>query len=424
MPGVPFYINMHIHCFTLDHVPEKFFDSLIGGKRFLRISKLRKTTLNRLFVNLVTRKWFIWIVRRFSRNGANQLRRLRGLIKYSSAPDQENLLTRLLSFYDNWNPEHSGVKPFRYVPLTMDMEYMNAGIPARLFDQQLKELHTVKSKEEWKEVIFPFVFADPRRQNLLATVKKAIESRKAPFSGIKIYPALGYYPFDQVMKDVYLYALQNNLPIVTHCVNGSVYFSGEPPKNSVHPLTTKACYGNNPDEYQLNWTHPLNYECLLNPVHLKQLWGSSAPDLSQLKICLGHFGGENEWLEDKNLLKFWEKSKPVEEEPFTNYLDLDQDWFGEKRNKWFLIIMELLRKYPNVYADISFTLHDARIYEVLKKILLFEHVRNKILFGTDYYVVSSVADENEVLNTLKKELNDAALFDLIVYENPKRFLNW
>jgi predicted TIM-barrel fold metal-dependent hydrolase len=420
MPAAPYYVNMHTHCFTLDHVPENFFDSLIGGKRFLRISKLKKTTLNKIFVLLVTRSWFIDVVGWFSENGANQLKRLKGLIKYSSEPSQEALLRKLDAFYKAWETR----APFKYVPLLMDMEFMEADLPAVYFEGQLEEIKSLKKKQEWKDKIYPFVFADPNRNEIAGIVKKYIEDNEAPFSGIKIYPALGHYPFDERMKEVYLYALQKNLPVVTHCIDGSVYNRKNPDKGTVHPVTGKPCYGKNAGEYQLNRTHPLNYECLLNQTHLKKIWGEAAPDLSRLKICIGHFGGENEWMTDKRWYQFRKRKKIVSADATTDYLDINQEWFGKGRNKWFPVIMELIRKYPNVYADISFTLHAPAIYTGLKEILKDDTVKHKILFGTDYYVVSSVKEENDVLDTFRKELNDDSLFELIAYENPKKFLNW
>lgn len=411
---------MHVHCFTLADVPEQFFDSLIGGKRFLRISKLRSGTLNRFFVRLVTRRWFIWLVRRFSRPAANQLRRLKGLLKYCSEPTQEALLEKLRAFYEKWKCNTL----FHFVPLTMDMEFMDAGKPSRQFEEQLRELRLLKSSPRWKEIIHPFIFADPRRPDVYQVVRGAITGTNARFSGIKLYPALGYYPFDKRLRDVYLFAIEKNLPIVSHCVHGSVFFRGKPPEESRHPFTGRPCFGNTAEEYQLNWTHPLNYELLLNSEYLERIWGAGAPDLAALKICLAHFGGENEWLDDRNMLRFWQKRKPVQLQGNVDYLDPLQDWFGEKRNKWFPIIVELMRKYPNVFADISFTLHNKEIYGRLKQMLLDDSVRDKILFGTDYYVVSSVADEPEVLATLESELNNVQLFELIASENPRRFLGW
>lgn len=46
---------------------------------------------------------------------------------------------------------------------------------------------------------------------------------------------------------MYKFALQHQIPIITHCIEGTVFYNGE------------------------------------------------VPDFKNLKICLAHFGGENEW---------------------------------------------------------------------------------------------------------------------------------
>lgn len=419
MPA-PYYINMHTHCFTLAHVPEEFFDSLIGGKRFLRVSKLRGPSINSFVVWFLTRSVVISIFGWFSADMAKQLSRLKGLLKFRKVNLQQAMLETLKSNYEQWMPGSN----FKFVPLAMDMEYMAAGLPDRVYPRQLEELKYIKADPAWKDIIFPFVFADPRRHDVLALVKNYIEDQAAPFSGIKLYPAMGYFPFDKDLRGVYEYAVQNNLPLVTHCIDGSVYYRNDPEPGQRHPITNQEMYGKDANEYQLNWTHPLNYECLLNQQVLKTYWGPDAPDLRELKICLGHFGGEGEWLPQRTITNFFRNRKPVRQEANTNYLDIDHPWFGKDRYKWLLIIIDLLRKYPNVYADISFTLHDRSIYSELKELLKDETINKKILFGTDYYVVASVADENDLLQLFKKELDDDALFNLIAYENIKRFMGW
>lgn len=419
MPA-PYHINMHTHCFTLAHVPEEFFNTLIGGKRFLAVSKLMKPSINSLLIWLFTRQIVINFIGWFSKDTAKQLSRLKGLLKFRKVNRQQTMLEILKKNYAEWMPDTQ----FRFVPLTMDMEYMAAGDPAKDYRRQLDELKFIKSDPNWKDIIYPFVFADPSRGDVLNIVKEYIEDEVAPFSGIKLYPALGYFPFDKNLRGVYEYAIQKNLPLVTHCIDGSVYNRKKPQPGQRHPITNADLHGANADTFQLNWTHPLNYECLLNQQILKTYWGHDAPDLSQLKICLGHFGGEGEWLPNRNMMNFFTKRKAVKQVANTDYLDISHPWFGKERHKWLLIIIDLLRKYPNVYADISFTLHDKAIYRELKELLKDETINRKILFGTDYYVVASEIDEADLLNLFKKELNDDVLFDMIAYENPKRFLGW
>jgi predicted TIM-barrel fold metal-dependent hydrolase len=49
-------------------------------------------------------------------------------------------------------------------------------------------------------------------------------------------------------------------------------------------------------------------------------------------------------------------------------------------------------------------------------------LRNKILYGTDFYVVATVTDEPELITMMKKYLSEAER-KLISYDNPLKFLN-
>ena len=136
----PYHINIHTHCFTLAHVPEEFFNSLIGGNRFLRVSKLRRASVNSFIVWLFTRSVTIGLVGWFSDSAAKQLSRLKGLLKFRKVNTQVALLENLKKNYEEWLPDSN----FKFVPLAMDMEYMEAGMPDRIYPKQLAELKQIK----------------------------------------------------------------------------------------------------------------------------------------------------------------------------------------------------------------------------------------------------------------------------------------
>lgn len=415
--------NAHAHCFTIDHVPEEFFDILIGGKRFLRISKIRKSAFLRFVIKLGTGAFIRWMVRLFSPNTSQQLSRLHGLIKYSLKPDQETLVQALDSFYN---------RAYRMVLLSMDMHYMEAGEPAQSYILQLEQLKAIKQQPYYAPKIFPFVFADPRRLNCADIVKNYITDTTAPFQGIKIYPALGYYPFDKKLKEVYEFAIANDIPVMTHCIDGSVFYrknlwEEDPGHFSVHPVsgqsTTPGSKYKDPAEFQLNLTHPLNFECLLNKDIASTLFGEPV-DFADLKICLGHFGGSEEWSLHSKQMKWTQKNSKQAKSLSQDPLDVQQQWLGNaaERLSWLTIILALMRKYKKLYADISYTLHDPEIYPVLKELIKDTEIGNRILFGTDYYVVASVAEEPELITSLKKYLTEEEI-KKIAYDNVLGYLN-
>jgi predicted TIM-barrel fold metal-dependent hydrolase len=425
------YFNAHAHCFTIDHVPENFFDELIGGKRFLRISRIKKSGVLRFFIRAGTSAFARWVVKWFSPITAKKLKRLRGLINYSLEPSQQRLVDRLDEFYKDEDP----AKPeYRHVLLTMDMEYMAASSPGALFDDQINEISNLKRNPHYKDKVFPFVFADPRRNDVTEIVREKLTGDKL-FQGIKLYPALGYYPFDRKLLDIYKFAQENEVPLITHCIIGDVYYRDnywETPGGEVHPITGqttipvtnklfKSSAYKDPSMFQHNFTHPLNWECLLNPVIASNYFNEPV-DLSNLKICIGHFGGEDEWGLYKKQEK--KKNKSYQRIYAQDVLDINQRWLGSaaERYNWLTIIKALLQKYPNVYADISFTLHEEKIYPVLKEMLSDDSINKRILFGTDYYVNATEAEENVILEILRRNLFEKEI-KMISYDNPVRFLS-
>ena len=123
--------------------------------------------------------------------------------------------------------------------LSMDMAFMEAGQikPKYNFRNQLLELEKLNDKDEFHA----FIFIDPRRITMEGKtffdyeirddkivlkdclIKEFIENKG--FAGFKIYPALGYFPFDERLLVLWKYATENNLPIISHGIKGSIYAS-------------------------------------------------------------------------------------------------------------------------------------------------------------------------------------------------------
>jgi len=418
---MPLKYNAHAHCFTLKHVPENFFLAFGPLGKLLKISKLRKKdSINNFFVWLITRNWVIRLVAVFSKMRAGDLRRLKGLLSFEHEQEQSGMVNILNKVYGD---------EFGFVLLSMDMDAMGADKAEAPYLEQLDEMRKLKADPVYGNKVFPFVFADPRRTNVNKLVEEYINHPTAPFSGIKIYPAIGYYPFDKGMRKVYEFAISKNIPLLTHCIEGVVYFRTDVRKDpafSIHPITKKQTLKGSPSVFQLNFTHPLNYECLLNHDILKTYWGDDAPDLKTLKLCIGHFGGADEWLLFKKQNERMNKSryKQLRQIAF-NPLDLDQPWFGTtgQRLSWLAIIKALLIKYRNLYADISFTLAEDNFhFEELQIILKDPEINRRIIFGTDFYVVSTIMEENKILQLLTDKLSTDE-FDMLTKTNPADFLD-
>ncbi|HWB26183.1 MAG TPA: amidohydrolase family protein [Chitinophagaceae bacterium] len=427
MEKMPFFFNAHAHCFTIEHVPNNFTKGLTWFSGLLTIRWIKKHKIIRWLIYTLNRPTIKSILKFFSPSLVQALPRLLTFAEFYDITTQKAMIDELRSYYP---------MSTKFVLLTMDMEFMAAGQPFKKLESQLNEIAALKASPAYKNVIYPFVFADPRRADVTRVVTERLEDKEAPFQGIKIYPALGYYPFDERLKDIYLYAVEHNTPITTHCIKGSVYYRGkktDDPTYMVHPYTHKPLPFEKPVDFSASFTHPYNYECLLNPALLHTIWNDAGDiDLSRLKICLGHFGGEDEWL------KYMEQSWLPDRDFIngsTGSLDVMKNiWYdeeatydspGKKAYSWFSVICDMIRtgRYPNLYADISYTLCEVKILPLLKILLeTDEAVADKVLFGTDFYVVSKAGADREMSLYVRGYLGEA-LFKKIAYDNPKKFLN-
>ena len=427
------FYNCHTHCFTYDHVPEYFL------VRFLPVSKLLHWKPLRNWIRKVmeTRKlgWLGWLIKSFLavffRFNRQKLIRFMNFVVYGDKHTQEEVIESMQQYY----PGNTG-----YILLTMDMEYMGAGVPEKPFEQQLAELRDIKLSPKWSEKIYPFIFCDPRRLQPTHPREKAVQTsftgkvflqqlkdylQQGVYHGIKLYPALGYYPFDQRMKPVYDFAVENNIPFMTHCTIGAVRFKYKLDEGEYnHPVKGINLPRLKKGAFQQFFTHPLNYECLLNRTLLQRHWGNDAPDYTNLKICIGHWGTAEEW--KKFMRDAWADipNRMTGEWPSLN----PDNWYVNPREQhnnfsWFSIICDLMRKYPNVYADISYTLNDPELLPLLKMILeADDKIRQRVLFGTDFYLVSKAISEREFAINIRAALGNE-LFNQVAITNAERYLD-
>ncbi len=80
-------------------------------------------------------------------------------------------------------------------------------------------------------------------------------------------------------------------------------------------------------------------------------------------------------------------------------------------------------QYDNIYSDISYISHDNAIHALLKRTLQQENtrLRQRVLFGTDFYVVRNPKSEKQILADTIGGLSEEE-FDLIARTNPRTFL--
>jgi predicted TIM-barrel fold metal-dependent hydrolase len=352
--------NCHAHVFKSKNVPEGYLP--LGLVRILT-----QYELTRPLAHLLNS------INPFSDNDIFD--RYACFIKQGDQVSQENILKGLMKYFP-WES--------RFVILSVDMDFMEAGKAPLNFEEQLKELADLKRR--YPDHIYPFVCADPRRPNLLDLVKRTIEKER--FTGLKIYPPMGFYPFDEKLYPVYEYAEKKGVPILTHCNKGKVYYRGKIPESWLtHPKTGQPLKKTKNQLFTQNFTDPDNWVYVLK-------------DFKRLKLCFGHFGGEGEWR------LYQDEIDPAK---------FEQSWY----NKIKRILMN--PEFPNTYADISYTLADLDLVPLLNVTLQIPQIRGKVLFGTDFYFSNIKGSEYKFCIELRSKLGEEN-FRQIAEINPQRFL--
>jgi uncharacterized protein len=339
------FYNTHIHTFDgYKDVPAKFLP--LGLVRWL--ARREHELLN----------WIMHNLNPFTDNDVYD--RYLNFVRTGKLGSQEAIFLDCLSQYPS---------DTKFVVLPMDMKYMGAGNVPREYMDQLLELK--KLRDDHPDNIIPFVHIDPRRENYYELFVKAIE--EWGFKGLKLYPPLGVFPFDPAFDPVYKYCQQHSIPVIAHCTSGNpVHWKGSHKQlvellaKSILPIDWKQ----KDKDLCAYFTHPANYKLVFDKF----------PDL---KICLAHFGRENEW--DK-------------------------------------VILEMMDRYPNLYVDISYAMSDEMHWPNLKVSLYTNPVlRSHCLLGSDFYMVNIECTEKQFDIKLRAFL-DEELFNQIALINPGNFL--
>jgi predicted TIM-barrel fold metal-dependent hydrolase len=297
------------------------------------------------------------------------------------------------------------------------MERGISGTVKKPFYEQWKELSELRGLRKHNKTVIPFLAVDPRNPNLYADFLAAFSdpARRVnrtgqafldsafPFFGVKIYPSLGYLPSDPVLMDIFKVCAEKRIPVTTHCGGASVRFSQDK-KNGQY-------YVSNGQERVLT---DYKFDCskygkarqateIANFFNAPNNWIPVADAFPALKINLAHFGGSEEWDRYRNGT------------PHTHVHET----------------MELLVRYPNVYADISYAYASERNLEALVEMLYNTRFtakqrdvfRTKLLYGSDYYMTDLEKSLITVMvNFIAQFEKDKPMHDQICVHNPIRFL--
>ncbi len=310
--------------------------------------------------------------------------------------------------------------------------------------------------EQWKEQLdyteqamlayplkmLPMYHFDPRRWQFQPEEKgqngldDLFDNVKAGglYLGFKMYTAQGYRPWDinrlPILADFYAECSRLRIPILNHCTpKGAATVEQELYCDFIHPNDTyeesqekediaqkyTALRGNSPlqstgshfpgttsstQDYKSQENQEYFSENFVSPNAWRKVLGGTVEGrpLRDLHLCLAHFGGPT-----------------------------------RQGREWSKQIIEMMKTYPNVYTDISSSFASGKFRKHFKEIMedkeTFEIVRNRVLFGTDWYMTLLYTAPFHGMNyweyctTTKTFLDDihSSLWPRFTMHNPYRF---
>lgn len=297
---------------------------------------------------------------------------------------------------------------WKYILLTVDFDFMDTEKPDKDFITQIIELKDVK--KAFPDETLAFLSIDPRRFSTDQEVVNFLEEyfptdaskdNYRLFAGIKLYPRLGFYPYHPRLKPVYEFAVANELPITTHTNrNGGTY--------QIKPLEAIDFQTNS-----FNYQPDMANNSVVRQEVARNVFESTSQK-SKNKVVSNFFMEPYAFVEVLNAF-------PELKINFAHFGG-DKEIINQPTNdNWYYAIKDFMRRYPNVYTDVSYSLFNKKTFDFFHDDLKNNELKNKILFGTDFFMLEAEGDEDEFVNVFMNKFSTQEL-NLLCTENPKRFL--
>lgn len=357
--------DVHCHLFTRDYIPDNYFHFRLP-----------------------------WLMKR------SMLRRLIRILK-GRKKDDDTWTQHATDFMDVARKEtlaevaaemfQQSEDDFLYCPLMMDMTQAFGESTVHDMHVQLDAMREARNAHP--DRMLPFVALDPNNPDMEELFLKAF-SDDYQFYGVKIYPLLGYLPNHPKLMEVFEVCERLGIPVTTHCGGNATralantyelpfrrYDSQSQEVDDIHVVSFK-----NEADKGLFFSDPARW------LHVLERF-------PKLRLNLAHFGGDDEWK------RFSKKDSDT----------------------WVHRIVGMMEDYEHVYTDVSFLIHltekrHSGFLETFEELLHEkELVRNRTLFGSDYYMVLIHEKLPLVTRNFLFRLDDA-LEHKLTRENPRRFL--
>ncbi|MBA4853256.1 amidohydrolase family protein [Emticicia sp. BO119] len=388
-------INCHTHAFNFTCVPDAFLSNYV------------QRIIAQIAAGLLRVRWLsrpvLFLVKALANN---KTKKMIDFLLIGTSKSVEDVFTELRKGYQGIYPNA------RMVILTMNFDYMTQKGSSGLFETQLAMIKDLKRK--YPDVCLPFLGIDPRMEEHGVELISYLHSyfnktNYSGFVGLKLYPSLGFYPFNPQLEKVYSFAEEHSIPMMTHCTpDGAYYADSKVPESLQIPVSFNYLtqYSDLPDGVfeaiqELRQTimhnldkkpadfcdfflHPLNYWDVLDK-------------FPKLKICLAHCGGEETIVGGNK---------------------------GTTAERWYQNVKEIVTRkaFANTYADVSFVLYRDDVIEAIRKDMDANPLLSqKLLFGTDFFMTTRYVKEFDLVENFRKKIGETYWHQLAIV-NPRKYL--
>ncbi|MGA3085578.1 MAG: amidohydrolase family protein [Thermodesulfobacteriota bacterium] len=264
--------------------------------------------------------------------------------------------------------------------------------PEKSFQIQMQQLADLKKK--YGDKVFPFLSVDPRRPNILETVKQQVGSDKI-FLGIKLYPPIGFSPTDPVLmgaNNLYAYCQDKGIPITAHCSNGGFATYADKVIVSGHIYDRNTGQVKEVNQETIEFQHHFFSETKeaieerANTLNNPRIWELVVKKYPGLYLNLAHLGGNSD--------------------------------------DWREVILSMMKNENNLYSDLACHSDPVLLQKIQAEIYNngpSSQAKGRIMYGSDYYILMLFADDLDgYLKSFKTIF--AGDFQTISFSNPQKFL--
>jgi predicted TIM-barrel fold metal-dependent hydrolase len=256
----------------------------------------------------------------------------------------------------------------------MNMAHMKAGKVKKDYEELIKE--TIQLKKDGYKVLISFM-VDPREERN----EYFLNTYGEYFDCIKMYPLLGYFPYDKRLDPIYDWCEKNNKPVIFHCSQKNpVYYRGKDIDELLNGCIFPIVHGIG------NKNKVKNFNDIRGIIHV-------ARNRPNINIDVAHFCSHIEIMK---------------------YINGDD-------SSWTKLLLDAAKELPNLYMDSSFAIKDIKTRKFLRGVLSDPILCKKVLFGTDGYMNKTTASPFVYYPGIKNYIGKQQ-FKMISHDNIINFL--